>query len=123
MSALERAALGVRCPLCNARPMQTCHDGRGHNSPVVHVARLDACARIRARHAAPETYLGERGARYSLTGEFRPPRAGEFYLSGAMPYVYRAPNDYGSGTAYHICRPVEMQTCPCCNGTGQTVKG
>ena len=27
------------------------------------------------------------------TGEKRPPRKGEYYISGAIPQVYRAPND------------------------------
>jgi len=36
------------------------------------------------------------------TGEFRPPKAGEWYISGALPAAYRAPNDLT--TAYHIAR-------------------
>jgi hypothetical protein len=32
-------------------------------------------------------YMAER------TGEYRPPRAGEWYVSGAIPEGYRAPND------------------------------
>lgn len=35
--------------------------------------------------------------------EFRPPRKGEFYISGAIPEVYRALNDLS--TAYHIALP------------------
>lgn len=42
--------------------------------------------------------------RFYYIGEFRPPRAGEFYLSGARPCAYRAHNDLS--TAYHIVRPV-----------------
>lgn len=34
---------------------------------------------------------------------FRPPRKGEFYLSGAVVMAYRAPNDLAS--AYHVVQP------------------
>jgi len=34
-----------------------------------------------------------RHKRYIATGEFRPPRKGEHYLSGAIIFAYRAPND------------------------------
>lgn len=37
---------------------------------------------------------------YRWTGEKRPPRRGEFYLSGAIVEAYRAPNDLD--TPYHI---------------------
>ncbi len=30
---------------------------------------------------------------YRTTGEFRPPKKGEYYLSGAIVEAYRAPND------------------------------
>lgn len=36
-------------------------------------------------------------------GETRPPMAGEYYLSGAIPEVWRAPNDLGQ--AFRIVRP------------------
>lgn len=35
-----------------------------------------------------------------MTGEFRPPRKGEWYISGAIPAAYRARNDLS--TPYHI---------------------
>ena len=38
------------------------------------------------------------------SGEKRPPRAGEWYLSGAIVEAYRAPNDLAA--AYHIARLV-----------------
>jgi hypothetical protein len=38
------------------------------------------------------------------TGEFRPPKAGEWFLSGAIVGAYRAPNDLP--TAYYIARLV-----------------
>ncbi len=43
-------------------------------------------------------------ARAQLTGEKRPPKAGEWYLSGAIPTAYLS---RGGGTApYMICRIV-----------------
>lgn len=39
---------------------------------------------------------------YVATQDFRPPRKGEFYLSGAKVCAYRAPNDLD--TAYRIAR-------------------
>ena len=64
-------------------------------------------------------YPGEalKRSRFRATGEFRAPKKGEWYLSGAIVEAYRAPNDLG--TAYHIAKPVEMQTCRCCNGSGR----
>lgn len=38
------------------------------------------------------------------SGEYRPPRKGEWYLSGAVVTAYRAPNDLE--TPYHIARVV-----------------
>lgn len=48
----------------------------------------------------------DRKARYVRTGEFRPPRAGEWYLSGAHPEAWKAPNDLGQ--SFHILAPVEL---------------
>lgn len=42
------------------------------------------------------------------TGEFREPKAGEWYLSGAIPEAYRAPNDLTS--KYHILKLVLTET-------------
>jgi len=36
------------------------------------------------------------------TGERRPPKAGEYYLSGSLIEAYRAPSDLGA--PYHIAR-------------------
>ncbi len=41
--------------------------------------------------------------RYVRLG-FRTPRKGEHYLSGAVVYAYRAPNDLS--TPFHIVKPV-----------------
>jgi len=30
---------------------------------------------------------------FERTGEYRPPKKGEYYISGAIPEVYQAPND------------------------------
>jgi len=42
------------------------------------------------------------------TGEKRPPRKGEWYLSGAIPEAYRAPNDLT--TPFHIATLVRVHT-------------
>ena len=42
-----------------------------------------------------------------LTGSVRPPRKGEWYLSGARPMAYRAPNDLSS--RYGILRLVKIK--------------
>lgn len=47
--------------------------------------------------------LGDK-RRFIRTGEFRAPRKGEWYLSGAIPGAYCAPNDLP--TQHHILKPV-----------------
>jgi len=42
------------------------------------------------------------------TGEFRKPRKGEWYLSGAIPGAWKAPNDLSYD--FHICRLVRTRT-------------
>jgi hypothetical protein len=42
--------------------------------------------------------------RYAYTGDFRAPKKGEFYLSGAIVSAYRAPNDLAQ--KFHIARLV-----------------
>lgn len=59
-----------------------------------------------------------RNRKYKATGEFRCPRKGEAYLSGAIVAAYVAPNDIDS--PYWIAARVEMIRCSCCNGTGET---
>lgn len=70
------------------------------------------------------TYPGEHYAlhapRYRWTGEKRPPKAGEYYLSGAIIAAYRALNDLSD--PYHIAEPVEMETCSHCKGFGRVPK-
>lgn len=58
-----------------------------------------------------KTYSGERAGvnaqgafRFVCTGEFRCPRPGEWYLSGAIPCAYLAKN--GSSIQFWILRPV-----------------
>lgn len=50
------------------------------------------------------TLRGSRYVRAVRTGEFREPRKGEWYLSGAPREAYRAPNDLGC--PYSIMRLV-----------------
>jgi hypothetical protein len=45
-----------------------------------------------------------RNRRFIRNGEFRTPKGGEFYLSGAIPEVYVAFSDYSS--PYYIMREV-----------------
>jgi len=47
-----------------------------------------------------------RTLRAEATGEYRPPRAGEWYLSGAIPAAYRAAADYAQ--PYQIARLVSV---------------
>jgi hypothetical protein len=44
------------------------------------------------------------------TGEHRPPKAGEWYLSGAEIAAYYAPNDFGDASPYHIAELVIVET-------------
>lgn len=62
----------------------------------------------------------DRNTHYKATGEYRPPKAGEFYLSGAIITAHQAVNDLG--TPYWIAKPVQMVTCPMCKGTGKVEK-
>lgn len=41
---------------------------------------------------------------FKWNGEKRPPKKGEFFISGAIPEVYQAPNDLSY--EYHIAVPV-----------------
>lgn len=51
---------------------------------------------------------GFRGLMAIRTGEKRAPQKGEWYLSGAIPEAYRAPNDLT--TVFHILRLVATRT-------------
>ena len=44
-----------------------------------------------------ETKLPDRRVMAKRTGEFRAPKQGEWFLSGAIPEAYRAPNDLSGG--------------------------
>lgn len=47
------------------------------------------------------------GLRARWNGEFRAPKAGEWYLSGASIAAYRAPNDLPTTSLYHIAELVD----------------
>lgn len=51
-------------------------------------------------HLAEEYRQGWPGIMARSTGIKRPPKKGEWYLSGAVPEAYQAPNDLS--TAYYI---------------------
>jgi hypothetical protein len=57
---------------------------------------------------ASEFLGGSRNFRAVFTGEKRPPRKGEWYLSGSIITAYKAPNDLS--TPYHIARLVRVET-------------
>lgn len=52
--------------------------------------------------------LARHQCRAEYTGELRPPKAGEWYLSGAVIEGYRAPNDLTQ--SYHIASLVRVRT-------------
>ena len=58
----------------------------------------------------PSEANGAGGVRAILTGEFRAPKKGEWYLSGAIPEAYRADNDFANKNKYHIARLVRTET-------------
>lgn len=82
--------------------------------------RQDKGRNVSGRPIGGPTYPGEfsfgrfRDVRFVWTGEKRAVKAGEWYLSGAVPTAYKArgPLDY----PYHIMRPAtDAETrCPCC---------
>lgn len=43
-----------------------------------------------------------------MTGEFRPPKAGEWFISGDIPGAYRAKHDFS--TPYNIAKLVRVKT-------------
>ena len=75
--------------------------------------KLTREGRYPVRDFVPDTGLthvngspARKGIAGKWTGDYRPPRAGEYYISGAIPEVYRAPNDLI--TPYHIARLVRI---------------
>ena len=55
-------------------------------------------------------YVANPNKRAVRTGEQRPPKKGEWYLSGAIPEAYQAPNDLSS--PFHILRLVNVRIIP-----------
>lgn len=43
------------------------------------------------------------------SGEYRSPKKGEFYLTGAVISAYRAPNDYPEYSKFRIAKLVEVE--------------
>ena len=68
----------------------------------------------------PGSGYGGVGKHYRATGEFRPPKAGEWYLSGAIVQAYQVAQDVT--VAFWIAEPVELVPCPHCQGSGKVVK-
>jgi len=64
------------------------------------------------RHEGPKVY-GNAEQKYFqdheaflMSTDFRDPRKGEWFLSGAKPGAYKAPNDL-TGMSYHIAIPAQ----------------
>jgi hypothetical protein len=60
---------------------------------------------------------GSQIRQFKATGEYRYPKQGEYFLSGAIPAAYPAFQDVSS--KYWIARIARLKTCPRCNGTGK----
>ena len=76
-------------------------------SEARHLGRIDGLLPGRVRqyqHDEPGHRLEVRAIH---TGEKREPKAGEWYLSGAIVEAYHAPADLG--TAYHIARLIVVR--------------
>jgi hypothetical protein len=85
---------------------------RGQLYPLADRLPPEIQAQVRSRRRMVQLpSLGYIGAgnpvRARWTGEKRPPRAGEWYLSGAVIEAYRAPNDLS--TPFHIAELVETE--------------
>jgi hypothetical protein len=76
---------------------------QGQVFPVAHTQPQTAVPRVRFVRA---------------TGEHRPPRRGEWYISGAVVEGYQAPGNYADYLPFHIAEPVGLVKCPHCGGHG-----
>lgn len=98
---------------CTKCAPDICSDPIGHR--VFHVRPLPSNLRGHFPGEFFGSVLGlgkDRNKRYKATGEFRAPKRGEYYLSGAVIQAYRAPNDLS--TEYWIAEAYELKPCPCC---------
>jgi len=59
--------------------------------------------------------LGAKVKTFDFAGEFRAPKKGEYFLSGASVTAYLAKNDLTQ--EYFIAKPHVPKTCPCCGKT------
>jgi hypothetical protein len=77
----------------------------------LYAEHLTMAGRYRVRDHHPAALADDDGKRHILaakwTGERRTPRAGEWYLSGAIIEAYRAPNDLT--TSYPIAYIVRVE--------------
>ncbi len=74
-------------------------------------------------------FPGEHGLyalpRFRATGEWRPPRRGDYFLSGAIitAYYHKVPIGTPAMTQeYWIAERVEMAECSMCKGNGRVAK-
>ena len=63
---------------------------------------------------------GEKYGYFRPTGEFRKPKHGDFFISGAVPTAYVAFQDLD--TECWIAEEVELRECPYCGGLGKVPK-
>lgn len=77
----------------------------------------DALVGVQNRKAPQGTFPGEGLTgfkfKYEATGEFRAPKKGEYYLSGAEIVAYRAPNDFTQ--EYWIAAPAKPRPVSVCS--------
>jgi hypothetical protein len=57
-----------------------------------------------------EFLVGQKDIRYKATGEFRAPKKGEYYLSGAIIQAYRANADFNDNMQFWIAAPGRVTT-------------
>jgi hypothetical protein len=89
--------------------------------PTLHYAQVSGNARVFGNARISDNSPGKRPRAYPLAAEYRykhvgmaaqpvgerrPPKAGEWYLSGAIPEAYRAPTDLS--VPFHIVRLVSI---------------
>ena len=99
---------GARCHCKSGIQRDNCPDCEGTGLRIDFAAiraRVTATAAVARYPNGEGRVLGMRGAAWFVrTGEMRPPRRGEYYLSGAVPEDYLARADLSS--PQYILRPI-----------------
>lgn len=111
----DRPSTLYRCRKCGWNTVQPRTDIPPHCiSPTCKGAEAMVPMRPSGKGPWPYYYSLGRTRLYAWSGEYRSPRRGEFYLSGAIPQAWEAPNDLND--AFFILRPAtEAESrCPHC---------